>query len=193
MTINITVPQESLSLDILSVRRIMVPQIIGKSGIYVFYDVEEKPLYVGKSKDLNRRINEHLGLSPYPFDNRAVTVKVYLEDDPTSVDIYESFMISKLEPEYNRAGNYSDGFQRQNADELFDLEVRLSEAEDEERTLSSFIHEQEAAVMYEELTEVEDFIEALRDIGHIRRKISELKREIGVRKRRSSKAVKSVG
>lgn len=189
MAIKITMPDATKTYDVKGKRKMEDATISGMSGIYVFKDSEDRVLYVGKSKDLNNRINQHLRTVPYPFDNRASSVTVYVETDPTSVDIYESFMITELKPEYNKAGMYAPEFQRQNAEELFELEVNLSEAEDERRVLRDFIARQEDDIMDDESLDASELIEAIRDLGRVKKKIAELKREIGLRKRRAYKEV----
>lgn len=77
----------------------------GKSGVYIFYDKNYKPLYTGKTDDLRSRIRTHFkgntntsGTIHYYFDH----VRIFYESCPAKRDIYETFIINKLKTSWNK-------------------------------------------------------------------------------------------
>ncbi|WP_342439325.1 nucleotide excision repair endonuclease [Paenibacillus sp. FSL L8-0436] len=110
-------------------------KVAGKSGIYVFYDRLGRPLYIGKSKDLSRRLKEHLGSGRSEFSHLIESIRIYLEPNQCYVDIYETYLINELKPPFNYdKAHYAERYLIV-ADRLSEVEVRLREIEEEIREL----------------------------------------------------------
>lgn len=79
------------------------------SGIYVFFDKENKPLYVGQASDLNSRINLHFsGKSNTSFYSHLFfECRFFEEDNQLNKDIYEMYLINTLYTQINLAKNYT--------------------------------------------------------------------------------------
>jgi len=82
---------------------------LGVKGVYVFYDVyTDKLLYVGKSKDLRKRVYQYttLGYGPASDKYNKITDKhdivgllAYKADDNY---LLEDYLIKKHNPPYNK-------------------------------------------------------------------------------------------
>lgn len=76
----------------------------GKHGIYVFFDKEKNPLYIGKSsRDLGQRI-----LSSLKERKNASYVSYALTRTKSDTHIYEMYYIAKIKPPLNSQGKDSD-------------------------------------------------------------------------------------
>ncbi len=77
-----------------------------ETGVYFFYDKDKNPLYVGKSKNIRKRINQH-----FTKDNpKSKSIQQLTEDvqfDVTGNELIallkENEYIKTLQPEFNRA------------------------------------------------------------------------------------------
>lgn len=77
-----------------------------ESGVYFFYDKDQNPLYVGKSKNIRKRVNQH-----FTKDNpKSKSIQRLTEDvqfDITGNELIallkENEYIKSLQPEFNRA------------------------------------------------------------------------------------------
>ncbi|WP_440615067.1 hypothetical protein [Bacillus subtilis] len=153
-----------------------------RAGVYVFFDADDTPLYVGKTVSFKRRFVEHSRCSEFYY--LASYVRLYEVDDDYERDIYETEMIRQFDPLYNKAKMYH---RRKEVEEaLLEIEVR---AED----LIAEIHElqEELAETYDEAAET-DFITdykvaadceplnevQLGEVLYINRRIEELKDEL---------------
>ncbi len=90
-----------------------------KYYIYKFVDKEEHVLYVGKSKNLEQRISDHLRNKDWIKEG----FKIYIANtiSQTDMDIYELYYINKLKPIYNVANAYNIEFSINLADLDFSL------------------------------------------------------------------------
>lgn len=73
-----------------------------EGGVYVFY-FEDQPVYVGKAEQLQNRICSHItGKSnTSKIHTSFQTVEYFLEDCPVKRDMYETYLINELQPEFN--------------------------------------------------------------------------------------------
>ncbi len=70
-----------------------------KSGVYFLFDDDDRVLYIGKSKNIKRRLVEHFtGVSHLESDTHSFTFSLCSEK---VMDEIESIMISNLEPPVN--------------------------------------------------------------------------------------------
>lgn len=96
MGISITLPKEYVDFNL---NKLNIKELPETSGVYIFYDSLNIPLYVGKSSNLRNRISVHVSTSPfYMF---AKYIRFYEVEELWQVDIVESYLIHKLLPEYN--------------------------------------------------------------------------------------------
>ena len=74
-------------------------------GVYYFYDTDEKPIYIGKSKNIRTRVRSHFSDSAGEEHLRAGTVRVSVEETPGELSalLLESCRIKEELPLYNRA------------------------------------------------------------------------------------------
>jgi excinuclease UvrABC nuclease subunit len=75
-----------------------------KAGIYIYYDKDKTPIYVGKTKDLRSRHSQHMHDSCSSVGKRKSEVKYYayaIVDDILERNIYEMLYIGKYKPELN--------------------------------------------------------------------------------------------
>ena len=84
-----------------------IQKIPHTSGVYIFYDQQHQPLYVGKSKDLKNRVFSHFYESINSSkEMRLATFTYFLETIPTAGElsalILESKLIKQLQPAHNR-------------------------------------------------------------------------------------------
>lgn len=77
-------------------------------GVYTFYNQYHEPLYVGISCNVGKRVLEHLGSSKgntdlvnYTKSKDGVYVSVFYEENKAYQEIYESYLISTLNPRFN--------------------------------------------------------------------------------------------
>ncbi len=79
-----------------------------KYYIYKFVDENDNVLYVGKSRNIKSRIQSHIREKQWIKKN----CKVFIAEthNHADMDIYELYYINKLNPKYNIANAYNDGF-----------------------------------------------------------------------------------
>lgn len=96
MGISITLPKEYVDFNL---NKLNIKELPETSGVYIFYDSLNIPLYVGKTSNLRNRVGGHVSTSPfYMF---AKYIRFYEVEELWQVDIVESYLIHKLLPEYN--------------------------------------------------------------------------------------------
>lgn len=98
-----------------------------KYYIYKFIDEKENVLYVGKTKNLESRLKDHIRDKKWLMPG----VRFYFAKtvNPTDMDIYETYYINKLNPRYNEFKKYGSEF-TQEIDELrFDLHKELKDTD----------------------------------------------------------------
>ncbi|HZH69095.1 MAG TPA: GIY-YIG nuclease family protein, partial [Flavobacteriaceae bacterium] len=75
-------------------------------GVYQYYDKDEKILYVGKAKNLKKRVSSYFTKT---FDNnktrilvkKIVTIKHIVVETETDALLLENNLIKKYQPRYN--------------------------------------------------------------------------------------------
>jgi len=81
--------------------------------VYCFYDLEKTLLYVGKSTVLHSRLichfsKESVEQDPWKKDINKENIVIYKCNNPTDLEIYETFMINTLRPKFNKDKVYND-------------------------------------------------------------------------------------
>lgn len=72
------------------------------TGVYRFYDAERKIIYIGKSNDLFRRINDHLhGRTHTKHFIKKVKYVDFIKE-PLYENLLESILIAYYKPKYNQ-------------------------------------------------------------------------------------------
>jgi len=75
-----------------------------KGGIILFFNADDDLLFVGKARKLRPRVKRHFEDTVSPIkDHRDEVSKiaVCVVDDPMEREIYETFIINKLQAKYN--------------------------------------------------------------------------------------------
>jgi hypothetical protein len=125
LAINIELPAVSKSIHIDEIKT--AHYLTEQPGIYVFYDIDDRPLYAGKSINLFSRLKSHKSKSK--FFPKAYRVNLYYVENAAERDIYETYIISTFSPEYNREKVYVNT--RAKSDELYGLETEIETIESE--------------------------------------------------------------
>lgn len=84
----------------------IIPSLPGEPGVYLFKDVDGNTLYVGKSKNLKKRISSYFGKRPMSSKisnmiNRAKYLEFIVTSNEKEALLLESNLIKKLRPRYN--------------------------------------------------------------------------------------------
>jgi excinuclease UvrABC nuclease subunit len=75
-----------------------------KGGIFMFYNINEQLLYVGKARKLRQRIKKNFEdqLSPIKKHRDEVyKIAVCVVEEPMDREIYETYIINTLQAKYN--------------------------------------------------------------------------------------------
>lgn len=136
-------------------------------GIYVFYSEEGTPLYVGKTVSFKRRFVQHAASSEF-FDI-ATKVRLYPVKNEYEKDIYETYLISELRPEYNKAKTFYSRLEYEDA--LHAIEVRIFEVQEE-------IANMEKCLVDESSYECTDAVLTLGEALHLRTRVYALRKEV---------------
>ena len=75
-----------------------------KGGIFMFYNINDELLFVGKARKLRQRIKKHFEDQVSPIKNHrdeVYTIDVCYVEDPMEREIYETYIINKLQSKYN--------------------------------------------------------------------------------------------
>ena len=75
--------------------------------VYFFYDYSNTLLYVGKTSNITERMRQHLSPKnilgqPWKESLNKKNIILYKCENPTDLDIYETYFINKYKPNYNR-------------------------------------------------------------------------------------------
>lgn len=101
MSIKITLPSAYVEATPVDIRN---KKMYDRPGVYVFYDENGTPLYVGKTKSFKKRFAGHAKTSE--FFRVSAIVRLYYVNDEFEKDVYETFLIKELRPEFNRDKTY---------------------------------------------------------------------------------------
>ena len=75
-----------------------------KGGIFMFYNINDELLFVGKARKLRQRIKKHFEdtVSPIKAHRDEVhKIDICVVEDPTEREIYETYIINELHSKYN--------------------------------------------------------------------------------------------
>jgi excinuclease UvrABC nuclease subunit len=75
-----------------------------KAGIFLFYNINDELLFVGKARKLRQRIKKHFEdtVSPIKIHRDEVyKIDICIVEDPMEREIYETYIINKLQSKYN--------------------------------------------------------------------------------------------
>ncbi|ABS22140.1 nucleotide excision repair endonuclease [Bacillus cytotoxicus] len=75
-----------------------------KGGIFMFYNIHDELLFVGKARKIRQRIKKHFedNVSPMKAHRDEVyRIDVCLVEDPMEREIYETYIINTLQAKYN--------------------------------------------------------------------------------------------
>lgn len=75
-----------------------------KGGIFLFYNINDELLFVGKARKLRQRVKKHFEDTVSPIKNHRDEVhkiEICLVEDPTDREIYETYIINNLKSKYN--------------------------------------------------------------------------------------------
>ncbi|TXC85981.1 nucleotide excision repair endonuclease [Metabacillus litoralis] len=75
-----------------------------KGGIILFYNKKDELLLVGKARKLRQRVKKHLEDTVSPLKdhrNEVNRIDVCFVEDPMEREIYETYLINKLQAKYN--------------------------------------------------------------------------------------------
>ncbi|MDD3887593.1 MAG: excinuclease ABC subunit UvrC [Patescibacteria group bacterium] len=91
----------------MSVNKATIKNIPNKPGVYLFRDAKKQILYVGKAKDLKKRLNSYfqnansLALDKIKMVNQAKTIDYILTTNELEALLLESNLIKQHRPKYN--------------------------------------------------------------------------------------------
>ena len=75
-----------------------------KGGIFLFYNINDELLFVGKARKLRQRIKKHFedNVSPIKTHRDEVyRIEVCIVEEPMDREIYETYIINTLKSKYN--------------------------------------------------------------------------------------------
>ncbi len=75
-----------------------------KGGIFLFFNVNDELLFVGKARKLRQRIKKHFEDTVSPIKvhrDEVYRIDVCIVEDATERDIYETYAINTLQSKYN--------------------------------------------------------------------------------------------
>ena len=71
------------------------------AGIYCLYNKNENIIYIGKSKDLDGRLSNHLSYH-YGWRDEVYRIGIINFENLQDMDLYEIYLIGKHKPKYNK-------------------------------------------------------------------------------------------
>ncbi|KIL45807.1 nucleotide excision repair endonuclease [Jeotgalibacillus soli] len=75
-----------------------------KGGIFMFYNINDELLFVGKARKLRQRIKKHFEDTVSPIKNyrdEVYRIDVSIVEEPMDREIYETYIINTLQAKYN--------------------------------------------------------------------------------------------
>lgn len=127
MGINITLPESYYEALREELDEVLLQE--RPNGVYVFYSDDGRCLYIGQSSNLLSRFKSHFSGAGNSADFYRLIhiVRIYFVDDPYFREIYETFAITELKAEFNRAKTYkARGIPRIKRELLEDYRTELS-------------------------------------------------------------------
>ncbi|ASA22566.1 GIY-YIG nuclease family protein [Paenibacillus donghaensis] len=100
MDLNFDVPKFTM-LNNSAIFRHTLPK---KRGLYFFFDDEINLIYIGKTKNLFKRINDHINGKTHThlFSGEIKYYRTCNVESDFSLDLYESHYINSMKPKYNK-------------------------------------------------------------------------------------------
>lgn len=75
-----------------------------KGGIFMFYNINDELLFVGKARKLRQRIKKHFEDNVSPMKkhrDEVYTIDICYVEDPMEREVYETYVVNTLEAKYN--------------------------------------------------------------------------------------------
>ncbi|MGG3526410.1 nucleotide excision repair endonuclease [Bacillus pseudomycoides] len=75
-----------------------------KGGIFMFYNINDELLFVGKARKIRQRIKKHFEDNVSPIQthrDEVYRIDVCIVEDPMEREIYETYIINELQAKYN--------------------------------------------------------------------------------------------
>lgn len=75
-----------------------------KGGIFMFYNINDELLFVGKARKLRQRIKKHFEDTVSPIKahrDEVYRIDACIVEDPMEREIYETYIINELQAKYN--------------------------------------------------------------------------------------------
>jgi excinuclease UvrABC nuclease subunit len=75
-----------------------------KGGIFLFYNINDELLFVGKARKLRQRVKKHFEDNVSPIKNHrdeVYRIDVCIVEEPMDREIYETYIINTLKSKYN--------------------------------------------------------------------------------------------
>ncbi|MFD0771799.1 nucleotide excision repair endonuclease [Bacillus sp. CGMCC 1.60114] len=75
-----------------------------KGGIFMFYNMNDELLFVGKARKLRQRIKKHFEDTVSPMKvhrDEVYRIDACIVEDPMEREIYETYIINELQAKYN--------------------------------------------------------------------------------------------
>lgn len=76
--------------------------------IYKFYNIKKDLLYIGKTEDLLRRMNQHFKDDFKEWKNDIEHIEFSMCSNKTEMDLQEIYLINRCKPKYNIRDNRED-------------------------------------------------------------------------------------
>jgi hypothetical protein len=105
----------------------------GKGGVYFIEDRFGEVIYIGKTVSFRRRLTEHVRDSY--FSAVIYTIRLYEMKDGFTREIYETYLINKYRPYYNKDKIYDDPSDNARTVEYHELQGELTELQTERAEL----------------------------------------------------------
>lgn len=189
MGVVVTLPKDSIEIGVEDIPQVCQLLSRKKSGVYVFFDNECTPLYVGKSSQLLKRLRDHLRGATHTaeFSKLFRKVRVYFESNPFYVEIYETYLINKLRPIFNVSKAFHSDSIASLDFGIHDLEEAIVELREERSEIIHALCEVEDEIDDDiEFVELGQHLAAIRRLKDIETKIQGLNARLGALKGRRS-------
>lgn len=109
--------------------------------VYVMYDKDGNVLYVGKSRNILYRMNQHFGAGREDWKDEVNSIKYMNCYSEVDMSIYEIYLINVLKPKYNAALLYSGESYLNLNYELIDYDMSINGNKDISKEEKSKIKE----------------------------------------------------
>ncbi|PEP40568.1 nucleotide excision repair endonuclease, partial [Bacillus pseudomycoides] len=75
-----------------------------KGGIFMFYNINDELLFVGKARKIRQRIKKHFEDNVSPIQahrDEVYRIDACIVEDPMEREIYETYIINEFQAKYN--------------------------------------------------------------------------------------------